>query len=255
MPPRTRSTTGALKKVARYVESADSLDLELAEHSPIARTKKSSKRTKSESESESDFDMSDEGETSESSDGEFVSSVDDHRVSADPVGSSVDDFSVDLEPVAPKPVKKKMGISALPENGIIREGRLTPFPPSRLNMSYEEILDSITSQLERNSEAACIVGMFRTQYKKLTSEHSNQSNTIEKELPCHLMYHMARAGVVDVSLFQTNSFVGLDNSKLMLHYERIKSIVLQLIRDDIGKKYEGLLLGRDLIPPYVPWWT
>lgn len=247
MPPRTRSSTGALKKVARYVESADSLDLDLAEHSPIARTKNSSKRTKSESESESDFDMSDEGETSESSDGEFVSSVDDPP--------SVDDLSVDLEPVAPKPVKKKMGISALPENGIIREGRLTPFPPSRLNMSYEEILDSITSQLERNSEAACIVGMFRTQYKKLTSEHSNQSNTIEKELPCHLMYHMACAGVVDVSLFRTNSFVGLDNSKLLLHYERIKSIVLKLIRDDIGKKYEGLSLGRDLYPPYVPWWT
>lgn len=237
------------------MESADSLDLDAVHDSPTAKSKKPPKRKQPESESESDFDMSEEGETSESSEEEFVSSVDDHQATADVVGSSIDDFSVDVDSVAPKPIKKKAGISALPEKESFREGKLTPFPPSRLNLDYNDLCVSITSQLDRNSDAACTVGMFRSQYVNLISEYPHQSSTIEKELPCHLMYHLALAGVVDMSLFQTNSFIGLDKSKLLLHYERIKSIALQLLRGDIGEKYEGLFLGRNLTPLYVPWWT
>lgn len=260
MPPRTRSSTGSIKRVARYVESVDSMDIE---PQVIPKARSSTKRTprgKHESGSDSDFDMSQDGTESESSEEELTSSMDDHHSTNIAGVSSVDDFSVDADAVAPKPVRKRVSKKAtfapLPEDSILHDGKVNPFPESRLNMSSADIYESISSSVDRNPDAARIVVQFRTQYSALVSRYPEKVETLDNEMPNYLMYNLGLSGVVDISLFQTSSFMGLDKSKVTHHYNLIKSIARDLIKGDSGKSYitDPPATSTTIFKQYVPWW-
>jgi len=241
----------------RYVESVDSMDLDSVQSPAASRSRKPVSRSRKRSGTDSDFDMSHDEESSESSEEEFAASSIDDQGKAGLNGSSVDDYSVDQDIVAPKPVtkrEKKSGLSSLPENEIMHEGRLAQFPPTRLDLSMDEILDSITSHVDRHSDAASIVGVFRSQYSDLVSRYPDKLDILENELPNFLMYNLANAGVVDMSLLQTTSFVGLDRQKIMTHYKHVKSVALELLKGEVGAQYAK---DTHSIPyhEYIPWWT
>ena len=239
------------------MESVDSMDLDIVSSSSPVRSKKTENGARKRSGTDSDFDMSADEVSSESSEEEFAnSSIDDHTHPV-PQGSSVDEHSVDADAMSPKPVvkrEKKSGLIALGENTALKEGRLAQFPPNRLDLSVSQIRESIDSHLNRNAEASRILEIFRSQYLDLVSRYPDRLEILDNEVPNFLMYNLASAGVVDLSLFQTTSFAGLDKQKIMLHYERVKSVVLEILKEAGSDSTQGDSQTKALYA-YVPWWT
>jgi len=201
--------------------------------------------------SDSDFDMSNNTSDSESSDEVMDSSVDDTLAADAGAPSSMDETISDTVEVSFKQVtKRKDRINVGMEEPIIHEGRLTQFPKRRLQLSKEELQDSILTQLQRNGSAARIVSYMHAQYQEI--HHLYNQSKLENEMTNYLMYHLGTNGVSDIALFQINSFSGLDMKSVGDHYNTIKSIVRDLLTTELGANFPIPNESFQLVPKYVP---
>jgi hypothetical protein len=244
MPPKTRSSTGAIKKVVKYEDSIDSASADV-EMKPTKR------RMRAKSESGSDYGTS-EASSSESETSSVVAAHVSHSADEDDI-DTVSEVTVDSSNSISLPVIRR----GKNDPSAVKEGRLPMYPDRWLSLTQDELTHSVLSEVQLIGEAIAEVEYLSGRFRELC-DRPNISDpdkiSLLKEMANILLHRIGNAGVARARDYRDFSFASKNEIDVRNHFSKLQYVASCLLTGDLKLEDTGMTESTFSVEPYSPAW-